>query len=236
MINNVLKRDGTYQAFNKKKIADAIFKAAVACNGTNYEQATRLADAVEKILEQKFGDNRTLPVEQVQDIVEYVLIENQHSQTAKAYILYREKRKRAREANALTGATIDLFDRYINDTDWRTRENSNMKRSVAGLNNFVRAEITKSYWLNEVYPVDIREAHLSGDLHIHDLGFFGAYCVGWDLNQLLTLGFRGVEGKVSSSPAKHLNSFLGQVMNATFTLQGETAGAQAWSSFDTYCL
>ena len=108
MINNVLKRDGTYQAFNKKKIADAIFKAAVACNGTNYEQATRLADEVEKILEQKFGDNRTPTVEQVQDIVEYELIENQHSQTAKAYILYREKRKRAREANALTGATIDL--------------------------------------------------------------------------------------------------------------------------------
>ena len=235
MNNLVLKRDGTYQAFDKKKIADAIFKAAVACNGTNYEQAVELANQVEDMLKQKFDGDRIPSVEQVQDIVEYILIENKHSQTAKAYILYREKRKRAREANALTGATIDLFGRYINDTDWRTRENSNMKRSVAGLNNFVREEFTKSYWLNEVYPVDVKEAHLSGDIHIHDLGFFGAYCVGWDLNQILTLGFRGVEGKVSSNPPKHLRSFLGQVMNATFTLQGETAGAQAWSSFDTYC-
>ncbi len=235
MIKLVLKRDGTYQPFNKKKITDAIFKAAVACNGSNYEQSAKLADQVEELLLQKFGEDKTPTVEQIQDMVEYVLIENKHSQTAKAYILYREKRQRAREANALIGATIDLFGRYINDTDWRTRENSNMKRSVAGLNNFVREEFTKGYWLNEVYPVDIKEAHLSGDLHIHDLGFFGAYCVGWDLNQLLTLGFTGVEGKVSSAPAKHLNSFLGQIMNATFTLQGETAGAQAWSSFDTYC-
>ena len=146
MIKLVLKRDGTYQPFNKKKITDAIFKAAVACNGSNYEQAAKLADQVEELLLQKFGDDKTPTVEQIQDLVEYVLIENKHSQTAKAYILYREKRQRAREANALIGATIDLFGRYINDTDWRTRENSNMKRSVAGLNNFVREEFTKGYW------------------------------------------------------------------------------------------
>jgi len=234
MTRLVLKRDGTYQEFNKKKIADAIFKAAVACNGSNYDTACKLADQVEEALLKKLAD-RTPTVEQIQDMVEYVLIENRHSQTAKAYILYREKRKSARENNALIGATIDLFGRYIQDTDWRTKENSNMQRSVAGLNNYVREEFTKNYWLNEVYPVEVREAHLSGDIHVHDLGFFGAYCVGWDLNQILTMGFTGVEGKISSSPAKHLRSFLGQITNATFTLQGETAGAQAWSSFDTYC-
>jgi len=234
MTRLVLKRDGTYQEFNKKKIADAIFKAAVACNGSNYDTACILADQVEDLLLKRLNE-KTPTVEQVQDLVEYVLIENRHSQTAKAYILYREKRKTARENNALIGATIDLFERYIDEKDWRTKENSNMQRSVAGLNNYVREEFTKNYWLNEIYPVDVREAHLSGDLHVHDLGFFGAYCVGWDLNQLLTMGFTGVEGKISSAPAKHLRSFLGQITNATFTLQGETAGAQAWSSFDTYC-
>ncbi len=234
MSGQVLKRDGTYQDFNINKIADAIYKAAVACNGSDYETALNLAKKVEELLIARVGD-RTPTVEQIQDAVEYVLIENRHSQTAKAFILYREKRKTAREKNALIGATIDLFDKYIDEKDWSTKENANMQRSVAGLNNFVREEFTKNYWLNEVYPVNVRESHLSGDIHIHDLGFFGSYCVGWDLAQILTLGFTGVEGKISSSPAKHLKSFLGQVVNATFTLQGESAGAQAWSSFDTYC-
>ena len=234
MIVQVLKRDGTYQDFNIEKIADAIYKAAVACNGSNYDTSMELAKKVVELLEKRNGSN-VPTVEQIQDAVEYTLIENRHSQTAKAFILYREKRKSAREKNALVGATIDLFDKYIDEKDWATKENANMQRSVAGLNNYVREEFTKNYWLNEVYPVNVREAHLSGDIHLHDLGFFGSYCVGWDLAQLLSLGFTGVEGKISSSPAKHLRSFLGQVTNATFTLQGESAGAQAWSSFDTYC-
>ena len=235
MSGQVLKRDGTYQEFDIEKIAKAIYKAAVACNGSDYETSMELAKKVEELLGKRLGKDSIPTVEQIQDAVEYVLIDNRHSQTAKAFILYREKRKTAREKNALIGATIDLFDKYIDDTDWSTKENANMQRSVAGLNNFVREEFTKNYWLNEVYPVNVREAHLSGDLHIHDLGFFGSYCVGWDLAQLLTLGFTGVEGKIASKPAKHLRSFLGQVVNATFTLQGESAGAQAWSSFDTYC-
>ena len=235
MSGQVLKRDGTYQEFDLEKIAKAIYKAAVACNGSDYATSLELAKKVAELLDKRLGKESIPTVEQIQDAVEYVLIDNRHSQTAKAFILYREKRKTAREKNALIGATIDLFDKYIDDTDWSTKENANMQRSVAGLNNFVREEFTKNYWLNEVYPVNVREAHLSGDLHIHDLGFFGSYCVGWDLAQLLTLGFTGVEGKISSKPAKHLRSFLGQVVNATFTLQGESAGAQAWSSFDTYC-
>ena len=171
----------------------------------------------------------------MQDLVEKVLIENGHAKTSKAYILYRETRRSAREANALIGATIDMFSKYMGDGDWRVKENANAQKSIAGMNNYIRETFTKQYWLHEIYPDKIRDAHLSGDLHLHDLGFFGPYCAGWDLKQLLLGGFGGVPGKVESSPAKHLRSFLGQIVNSTFTTQGETAGAQAWSSFDTYC-
>ena len=234
MIKQVRKRDGQIQEFNKVKIADAIYKAAVACDGHDRDLADKLADEVEKILNDKFG-SKIPAVEQIQDTVEKVLIENRHAKVAKAYILYREKRNAAREMNALTGATIDLFSKYLDSADWAVKENANMQHSVAGLNNYVREAFTKNYWLNEIYPSEIREAHQSGAIHLHDLGFFGAYCVGWDLRQILTDGFTGVDKKMSSKPAKHLRSFLGQVVNATFTTQGETAGAQAWSSFDTYC-
>jgi len=149
--------------------------------------------------------------------------------------LYREKRKSARDLNALVGATINMFSDYLGDRDWHIKENANTQKSVNGLNNYVREVFTKKYWLYEIYPAEVREAHENGDCHIHDLGFFGPYCAGWDLRQLLLDGFGGVEGKVESRPAKHLRSFLGQIVNSTFTTQGETAGAQAWSSFDTYC-
>ncbi|MEG1500031.1 MAG: anaerobic ribonucleoside-triphosphate reductase, partial [Clostridia bacterium] len=234
MINLVLKRDGTYQKFQEDKIAFAIFKAAKACGGNDSVMSAELAKQVGIMLDEKFS-GKTPTVEEVQNIVEKVLIENRHAKVAKAYILYREKRKQAREANALTGATIDMFENYLGEKDWAVKENANMQRSIAGLNNYVRENFTKSYWLNEVYPEEVREAHLSGEIHLHDLGFFGAYCVGWDLRAILTDGFTGVKGKVSSSAPKHLGSFLGQIVNATFTTQGETAGAQAWSSFDTYC-
>lgn len=234
MILKVRKRDGKIEKFDKEKIASAIFKAALACNGKDRATAERLANEVEEILQSKFA-SKIPSVEQIQDTVEKVLIENRHAQVAKAYILYREKRNAARKLNALTGATIDLFSKYLNDADWAVKENANMQHSVAGLNNFVRENFTKNYWLNEIYPQEVREAHESGALHLHDLGFFGAYCVGWDLRQILTEGFTGVAKKMSSRPPKHLRAFLGQVVNATFTTQGETAGAQAWSSFDTYC-
>lgn len=234
MITKVLKRDGTYQDYNRNKIGEAIFKAAVACGGNDKETSMELAKQVENLLINSISSS--IPtVEDIQNTVEKVLIENRHAQVAKSYILYREKRKQARENNALIGATIDLFEDYLDDRDWAIKENANMQRSIAGLNNYVREAFTKKYWLNEIYPSEIAEAHQSGAIHIHDLGFLGAYCVGWDLRSILTEGFTGVEGKVSSSPAKHLRSFLGQVVNATFTMQGETAGAQAWSSFDTYC-
>lgn len=235
MIQEIRKRDGRVEAFDPSKIQSAIFKAAVAVGGNNENLSKELTAEVVRILGERFDSNATPDIEAVQDIVEKVLIEAGHAKTAKAYILYRDKRRGAREINALIGATIDMFGDYLDDKDWGIKENANMQKSVNGLNNYVREAFTKKYWLYEIYPEDIRKAHESGDAHIHDLGFFGPYCAGWDLRQLLTEGFGGVPGKVESKPAKHLRSFLGQVVNSTFTTQGETAGAQAWSSFDTYC-
>ncbi len=233
-ITKIKKRDGRVVDFDQSKITNAIFRAAIACGGNDKDKAQTLSDEVVVEIERMFRG--TIPeVEQIQDIVEKVLIENGHAQTAKSYILYREKRSSAREMNALIGATINMFGDYLNDKDWLIKENANQQRSVNGLNNYVRETFTKQYWLHEIYPNEVREAHLSGDLHIHDLGFFGPYCAGWDLKQLLMNGFGGVPGKMDSRPAKHLRSFLGQIVNATFTTQGECAGAQAWSSFDTYC-
>ena len=163
------------------------------------------------------------------------MIENGHAKTDKAYILYREKRRDTRDIKSLIGATIGMFSDYLGDKDWQVKENANTHKSVNGLNNYVREVFTKNYWLHEIYPQEISRAHENGEIHMHDLGFFGPYCAGWDLRQLLTDGFGGVESKVESKPPKHLRSFLGQIVNSTFTTQGETAGAQAWSSFDTYC-
>ncbi len=234
MIKNILKRDGSTQPFNEDKITEAIYKAAVACGGSDREMAKKLSHEACDIIDIKFK-GKTPTVEQVQDIVEKVLIENRHSKVAKAYILYREKRSAARQENALIGATIDMFNSYLNNDDWRIKENANMQHSVAGLNNYVREAFTKNYWLNEVYPTEVREAHNSGAIHIHDMGFFGPYCAGWDVRQVLTNGFQGPPGKPRSAAPKHFRSLLGLIVNSTFTTQGESAGAQAWSSFDTYC-
>jgi len=230
----IRKRDGRIVKFEPEKITSAIYKAAVACRGSDYGQAVGLCEKVLDQLEQ-LPEGHTPDVEEIQDTVEKVLIENGHAMTAKAFILYREKRRGARRLNSLIGATIDMFTDYLNDKDWQIKENANQQKSVNGLNNYVREIFTRSYWLHEIYPVEVREAHEAGAIHLHDLGFLGPYCAGWDLRQLLIQGFGGVPGKVESKPARHLRSFLGQIVNSTFTTQGETAGAQAWSSFDTYC-
>lgn len=225
----IIKRDGREVFCEAQKITAALSKAAHA--------AGELIDSValtNRVLEQ-ISDRTTVEVEEIQDLVEEALIEANYPKSAKAYILYRKERQRIREGKALIKATQDLFDSYLEDRTWQIKENANARKSVNGMNNYIRERLTESYWLNDIYPKAIREAHLEGTLHIHDLGFFGPYCCGWDLRQLLEVGFGGVEGKVSSKPAKHLRSFLGQIVNATFTLQGECAGAQAWSSFDTYC-
>ncbi len=225
----VIKRDGQVVDCEVQKIINAITKAAVAAQ--EHLDAPSLAATVLT----RFAHLQTASVEQVQDVVEQVLVAANHASTAKAYILYRKERERIREGQALISATQKLFSSYLNDKTWRVKENANTRKSVNGMNNFIRERLTEQYWLHDVYPPAIRKAHEEGTLHLHDLGFFGPYCCGWDLRSLLSTGFGGVQGKVSSKPAKHLRSFLGQIVNATFTFQGECAGAQAWSSFDTYC-
>lgn len=234
MMQSIRKRDGSLAHFHPEKITRAIYKAAKAVGGNDWNRAARLSEEVVRLAEERYA-GEIVEVEKIQDLVEKVLIENGHAKTAKAFILYREKRRSARESNALIGATIQMFSDYLGDNDWQVKENANAQKSINGMNNYIREIFTKQYWLHEIYPDAIRDAHLSGALHLHDLGFFGPYCAGWDLKQLLTLGFGGVSGKVEAKPAKHLRSFLGQVVNSTFTTQGETAGAQAWSSIDTYC-
>ena len=234
MLRMIRKRNGALVPYKQEKIALAIFKAAQAVGGNDWDLSEKLASQVGEIANFKYPEG-TADVEGVQDIVEKVLIENGHARTAKAFILYREKRRASREANALIGATIEMFSNYLEDQDWQIKENANTQRSINGMNNYIRETFTKQYWLHEVYPAEVRDAHVSGDIHMHDLGFFGPYCAGWDLRQILLNGFGGVPGKVESSAPKHLRSFLGQIVNSTFTTQGETAGAQAWSSFDTYC-
>jgi anaerobic ribonucleoside-triphosphate reductase len=234
MFTTIRKRSGDIVPFQSEKITRAIFKAANAVGGNDWDKAEDLTCKVLALAEELYPDGQ-VDVESIQDLVEKVLIENGHARTSKAYILYREKRRSAREANALIGATIEMFSNYLGDNDWRIKENANAQKSINGMNNYIRETFTKQYWLHEIYPETIRNAHLSGDMHIHDLGLFGPYCAGWDLKQLLIDGFGGVPGKVESGPAKHLRSFLGQIVNSTFTTQGEAAGAQAWSSFDTYC-
>jgi len=233
-ITHVKKRNGSLEVFHPEKITWAIFKAANAVGGKDFDLAVKLTEEVVEVVQNKFKTSNPY-IEDIQDVVEKILIEKGHAQTAKAYILYREKRKGAREMNSLIGATIDMFGDYLGDKDWHINENANTQKSINGLNNYVREVFTKKYWLHEIYPDEIRNAHEDAEAHIHDLGFFGPYCAGWDLRQLLTDGFGGVYGKVESAPAKHLRAFLGQIVNSTFTTQGETAGAQAWSSFDTYC-
>ncbi len=232
-IRYIRKRDGRIVPFEKERIVSAIFSAAKAVGGRDKKIAERLADKVVKELENRFGPEETPSVEDVQDVVEKVLIENGHAKTAKAYILYRKQHQELRELAALM-SNIEVVDSYINQMDWRVKENANMTYSLQGLNFHISSAIIANYWLNKIYPPEIGKAHKEGDFHIHDLGLLAPYCVGWDLRDLLVSGFTGVPGKISSKPAKHLRSALGQVVNFFYTLQGEAAGAQAFSNFDTY--
>ena len=226
----VIKRDGTKQNFEAKKITNAILKAGQATGEFDNDVARKLTIRVVNTIQALYSEV-TPSVENIQDIVEDVLLTSTFHKTAKAYILYRDQRARVREISSKFN--VELVDQYLQKLDWQVNENSNMGYSLQGLNNYVSSEITKIYWLNKIYPQSIKEMHTSGDFHIHDLGLLGAYCVGWDLQDLLISGFRGVVGKAESKPAKHLRTALGQVVNFFYTLQGESAGAQAFSNFDT---
>ncbi|HPI13141.1 MAG TPA: ribonucleoside triphosphate reductase [Spirochaetota bacterium] len=231
----IRKRDGRILPFDPEKITDAIFKAARAVGGSNRETAQSVCDSVAGILDiLHFKEGQTPTVENVQDLVEKMLIERGHARVAKAYILYREQHRKIREGKDLLNEGIQLVEQYLDRSDWRVNENSNMSYSLQGLNNHIASAITAKYWLERLYPPEIRESHVSCDFHLHDLGLLSAYCVGWDLRDLLLRGFGGVPGKVESRPARHFRSALGQVVNFFYTLQGESAGAQAFANFDTY--
>jgi len=232
MVTKIRKRDGSIALFNQGKITEAIWKAVKAVGGKDRERADYISDLIVEKLVEKHGENGIPDVEEVQDLVEKILIEEGHAKTAKAYILYRKSHEELRNVKGLFD-TIEAVDDYLGLNDWMVKENSNMGFSLQGLNNYIATKIITNYWIRRVYPEAIRLAHENGDLHIHDLGTLGAYCVGWDLKDLLIVGFTGVGGKVSSKPAKHLRTALGQMVNFFYTLQGETAGAQAFSNFDT---
>lgn len=231
-VRKIAKRDGRIVAFDERKIMKAVEKAFLATEEGLLSDAMRVAGKVVSLLNKKFKGS--IPkIEDVQDLVEHVLMVLDYEETAKSYILYREQRRRTREMEKSLDDSADLVDKYIGEMDWKVKENANMSYSLQGMNNYIASIVSSKYWMNRVYPLEIREAHEGGDFHLHDLQLVAAYCCGWDLQDLLRRGFTGVPGKVSCKPAKHFGSILGQMVNFIYTLQGEVAGAQAFSNFDT---
>ncbi|HPQ42854.1 MAG TPA: ribonucleoside triphosphate reductase [Syntrophales bacterium] len=226
----IKKRDGRLAKFDAAKITNAIAKAGTATGEFGEKEATKLTIKTLALAEKLF-DDKIMTVEEIQDIVEEVLLGSTYRKTAKAYIIYRDQHARLREI--ADKMEVDLVDQYLKKMDWKINENSNMDYSLQGLNNYLSSEVSKVYWLNKIYPDEIKDAQMNGDFHIHDLSILSVYCVGWDLYDLLIEGFKGASGKVESRPAKHLRSALGQIVNFFYTLQGEAAGAQAFSNFDT---
>ncbi len=233
LIRKIVKRSGTVVSFDKKKIIIAITKAFAATGEGSAKDARKVTEKVLQLLNKNYKKGETPSVEQVQDVIERVLMVLDFEETAKAYILYREQHRKIRETEESLDEAVSLVDKYIQEIDWKVKENANMAYSLQGLNNYVASIVSSKYWMNRVYTKEIREAHEGGDFHIHDLQLIAAYCCGWDLQDLIRRGFTGVVGKVSCKPAKHLGSILGQMVNFIYTLQGEVAGAQAFSNFDT---
>jgi ribonucleoside-triphosphate reductase len=225
------KRDGKSVQFDATKIFAALLKASGATSEFGETTAKKLTTDILKLLQITFPQAQTIDIEDIQNVVETILMKSPYKKTAKAYILYREQHKNLRDL--IQRSQISLIDNYLKQADWQIKENSNMDFSLQGLNYYISSNISKTYWLSHIYPEKIRHAHLSGDFHIHDLGLLSVYCVGWDLQDLLRIGFTGVEGKISSAPPKHFSTALGQIVNFFYTMQGEAAGAQAFSNFDT---
>ncbi|NHB68257.1 ribonucleoside triphosphate reductase [Perlabentimonas gracilis] len=229
---NITKRNGELVSFNPQKIEHAIFKAMRAVGTPNRKRASELCElVVKKLANETFKENPN--VEQVQDMVEKTLFENENFELVKAYLLYRKQREQSRSAKEMLG-NIETMDDYLSMNDWRVKESANSAYSLQGLNQHISTVITSQYWLNKLYPDSVSNAHKRGYIHIHDLGFLSVYCVGWDLKDLLLSGFKGVLGKTESKPARRFRTALGQIVNFFYTMQGEAAGAQAFSNFDTF--
>lgn len=234
MIKKIIKRNGEIENFDKQKIVDAIYKAAESVGGSDIDLAKNLTDKVVQDVVKRYNKKTIPAIEEIQDIVEKVLIEEGHAKTAKAYILYREQRSRLRDKEKLILDINKVMDGYLGQSDWRVNENSNVNYSLGGLILHNSGTITANYWLNNIYPKEVSDAHRNGDFHIHDLSMFSGYCAGWSLRQLIEEGFGGVKNKINSKPAKHLTTLISQMVNFLGTMQNEWAGAQAFSSFDTY--
>ena len=230
----VLKRDGQVVDFDIAKIALAISKAFDA-QGRNYNQSTIdfIALKVTADFEPKIREDR-VSVEDIQDSVEHVLSEAGYDDVAKAYILYRKNREKIRNMKSTILDYKELVDNYVKINDWRVKENSTVTYSVGGLILSNSGAITANYWLSEIYDEEIAKAHKNADIHLHDLSMLTGYCAGWSLRQLIEEGLGGVPGKITSSPAKHLATLCNQMVNFLGIMQNEWAGAQAFSSFDTY--
>ncbi len=233
LVRKIVKRSGRVVPFDQRKIAIAVAKALAATGEGSKSDAKRVSDKTVQLLNKNYKKGDIPTIEQLQDMVERVLMILDFEETAKAYILYREQHRKIREAEHSLDEAVSLVDKYIQEIDWKVKENANMAYSLQGLNNYIASIVSSKYWMNRVYTKEIRNAHEEGDFHIHDLQLIAAYCCGWDLQDLIRRGFTGVPGKVACKPAKHLGSILGQMVNFIYTLQGEVAGAQAFSNFDT---
>ena len=230
----VTKRDGTVVDFSISKISDAITKAFVAIEKQYHPSIIDLiALHVTSDFEPKIRDG-VVAVEDIQDSVEKVLSESGYADVAKAYILYRKQREKVRNVNSALLNYKELVDNYLKINDWRVKENSTVTYSVGGLILSNSGAITANYWLSEVYDDDVAKAHRSAAIHLHDLSMLTGYCAGWSLKQLIQEGLGGVPGKITSSPANHLSTLCNQMVNFLGIMQNEWAGAQAFSSFDTY--
>ena len=230
----VTKRDGTVVDFSISKISEAITKAFVAIEKQYHPSIIDLISLhVTSDFEPKIRDG-VIAVEDIQDSVEKVLSESGYADVAKAYILYRKQREKVRNVNSALLNYKDLVDNYLKINDWRVKENSTVTYSVGGLILSNSGAITANYWLSEVYDDEVAKAHRSAAIHLHDLSMLTGYCAGWSLKQLIQEGLGGVPGKITSSPANHLSTLCNQMVNFLGIMQNEWAGAQAFSSFDTY--
>jgi len=232
-LSHVVKRSGEVAAFDADRIRSAIERAGRATGEFDAPEASLLTGQALKVLAHRFAESQPT-IEHIQDVVEQVLISANHLKTARAYIVYREQRARLREDKKTVIEVESSINEYLDRADWRVNANANQGYSLGGLILNVSGKVVANYWLSHVYPREVGQAHREGDIHIHDLDMLAGYCAGWSLRTLLTEGLNGVPGKVEAAPPKHLSSAVGQIVNFLGTLQNEWAGAQAFSSFDTY--
>lgn len=232
-LSHLIKRDGSVKDFDANKIVAAIAKAGKATGEFDESRAARITE--ERVLPSLIALNLVTPhIEQVQDAVERALFEEGFFKTLRAYIVYREQRQKARDARQSWVNVESSINEYLQQLDWRVNANANQGYSLGGLILNVSGKVVANYWLNYIYPAEIGRAHREADFHIHDLDMLSGYCAGWSLRTLLTEGLNGVPGKVEAGAPKHLSSATGQIVNFLGTMQNEWAGAQAFSSFDTY--